>query len=315
MRNTAGRSLALAVLAALSLEANAVAQRGGPPGPPPTPRAAAPFDITGQWVSVVSEDWRYRMTVPPKGDYGGVPLNPNGRRTADAWDPARDEAGGEQCRAFGVGGLMRLPTRVRISWVDDQTLKIESDAGTQARTIVFGPPRSQGGDWQGVSTAGWDRSAPVVGGFFPGGGARGGSLKVVTTRMKSGYLRRNGVPYSAHHRHRVLRSLRRSRRRLAAGRVDGGRRPDIPRAALLDEQPFQEANRYFRLESHTMRRTLTAAASVLAACAVLVAQAPGPVDTPAPGLDISGYWTSPLHEDSLERGRGSGAWRLRRLSD
>jgi hypothetical protein len=58
-----------------------------------------------------------------------VPLNPKGRRTADAWDPARDEAGGEQCRAFGVGGLMRLPTRVRISWVDDQTLKIESDAG------------------------------------------------------------------------------------------------------------------------------------------------------------------------------------------
>ena len=37
----------------------------------------------------------------------------------------------------------------------------------------------------------------IAGGFFPGGGGRGGSLKVVTTRMKPGYLRRNGVPYSA----------------------------------------------------------------------------------------------------------------------
>jgi hypothetical protein len=191
-------SFAIALLAALSLEASAAAQRGGPPGPPPAPRAAAPFDITGQWVSVVNEDWRHRMTVPPKGDYTGVPLNANGRRTADAWDPARDEAAGEQCRAYGAAALMRLPTRVRISWSDDQTLKIESDAGTQTRTLVFGPPRAPGGDWQGVSVASWDRSAAVIaGGFFPGGGGRAGSLKVVTTRMKSGYLRRNGVPYSA----------------------------------------------------------------------------------------------------------------------
>jgi hypothetical protein len=178
--------------------ASVAGQRGGPPQPPPTPRAAAPFDITGQWVAVVNEDWRYRMTVPPKGDYVGVPLNPNGRRVADAWDPARDEAAGEQCRAYGAAGLMRLPTRVRISWTDDQSIKIESDAGTQTRTLVFGPPRAQGGEWQGVSAASWDRSAPVIaGGFFPGGGGRGGSLKVVTTRIKPGYLRRNGVPYSA----------------------------------------------------------------------------------------------------------------------
>jgi hypothetical protein len=37
------------------------------------------------------------------------------------------------------------------------------------------------------------------GGIFGGGAgsAAGGSLKVVTTGMKPGYLRRNGVPYSA----------------------------------------------------------------------------------------------------------------------
>jgi hypothetical protein len=196
--NPVRSSLALAGVAAVFLDVSAAAQRGGPPGPPPTPRAAAPFDITGQWVAVVNEDWRHRITVPPKGDYTGVPLNANGRRAADAWDPARDEAAGEQCRAYGVAGLMRIPTRVRISWLDDQGLKIESAAGTQTRTIAFGAPRTQGGDWQGASVASWDRSAPVIGGgFFPGGGGRGGSLKVVTTRMKAGYLRRNGVPYSA----------------------------------------------------------------------------------------------------------------------
>ena len=190
--------LVISCSSVLALTSAVLAQRGGPPQPPPTPKAQAPVDITGQWVAVVNEDWRYRMTVAPKGDYGGVPLNPNGRRAADTWDPARDESAGEQCRAYGVAGLMRMPTRLRIGWVDDQALKIESDAGTQTRTLAFGAPRSQGGDWQGVSIASWDRSAPVVGGgFFPGGGGRGGSLKVVTTKMKPGYLRRNGVPYSA----------------------------------------------------------------------------------------------------------------------
>jgi hypothetical protein len=187
------------VLGAAALAGPLQAQRGGPPGPPPTPKIAAPIDLAGQWVSIISEDWRYRITTPPKGDYTGVPLNGAARRVADAWDPARDEAAGDQCKAYGVGGVMRLPTRVRISWIDDQTLKIETDAGTQTRTIGFGAPKSPGGDWQGVSVASWDRSASVIGGFFPGpaGGARGGSLKVVTTRMKTGYLRKNGVPYSA----------------------------------------------------------------------------------------------------------------------
>jgi len=188
------------VFGVLAVSVSVHAQRGGPPaGPPPTPKLAAPIDLTGQWVSIISEDWRFRITTPPKGDYTGVPINGAARRVADAWDPARDEAAGDQCKAYGVGGIMRLPTRVRISWLDDQTLRLETDAGTQTRTIGFGAPRSPGGDWQGASVASWDRSASAIGGFFPGpaGGGRGGSLRVVTTRMKPGYLRKNGVPYSA----------------------------------------------------------------------------------------------------------------------
>jgi len=110
--------------------APAPAGQGGAPaegrqgGPPPTARAAAPIDFTGQWVSIVTEDWRWRMVTPPKGDYASVPLNPEGRKLADAWDLQMDNSSGNQCRAFGAAAIMRMPTRVRISWQDDSTLKL-----------------------------------------------------------------------------------------------------------------------------------------------------------------------------------------------
>jgi hypothetical protein len=190
---------AMTVCTILALCAGVHAQRGGPRQSPASPKAAAPIDLTGYWVSLVTEDWRYRMTTPPKGDYAGVPMNAAGRQAAEAWDPARDEAAREECRAFGVGGIMRMPGRLRISWQDDETLKVETDAGTQTRTLAFRSPPSLGSDWQGVSVATWDRADSVMGrgGIFPGAIARGGSLKVVTTKMKPGYLRKNGVPYSA----------------------------------------------------------------------------------------------------------------------
>ena len=173
--------------------------RGGGGGQPPaSPKAAAPIDITGYWVSLVTEDWRYRMATPPKGDFASVPLNPAGRSAAEAWDPAKDEAAGEQCKGYGPGGLMRLPTRLHITWQNDNSLKLETDMGTQTRIFSFGAPQGQGGDWQGVSIASWDRpGSPMAAGgrgIQPG---VGGSLKVVTTKMKAGYLRKNGVPYSA----------------------------------------------------------------------------------------------------------------------
>jgi hypothetical protein len=196
----AAKSFLLVFFAATSLLAQA--RGGGSPQPPATPRAAAPIDITGYWVSVVTADWRFRMMTPPKGDYTSVPLNAEGRRVADTWDPARDEAAGEQCRAYGAPGLMRIPGRLHITWQDDQTLKIETDAGTQTRLLRFGPSPNQGGDWQGVSAAEWEF---LRGSVVTTDGARNvnnfdrryGSLKVVTTKFKPGYLRRNGVPYSA----------------------------------------------------------------------------------------------------------------------
>jgi hypothetical protein len=139
------------------------------------------------------------MTTPAKGDVAGVPLNAAGRQAAAAWDPARDEAAGEQCKAYGAAAIMRVPGRIHVTWHDDETLRIDTDAGTQTRLLAFRAPGAQGNDWQGVSAASWDRSVSVMGagGIFGSAPARGGSLKVVTTKMKPGYLRKNGAPYSA----------------------------------------------------------------------------------------------------------------------
>ena len=158
-----------------------------------SPRAAAPVDLTGYWVSVVTQDWRWRMVTPPKGDYSSVPITLEAKRVGDVWDPAKDEAAGEQCKAFGAPAIMAVPTRLRITWQDEKTLKVETDAGTQTRLLHFGDwkPGDQPAGWQGQSVAVWERGQ---GGR--GVAPAGGSLKVVTTNLRPGYLRKNGVPYS-----------------------------------------------------------------------------------------------------------------------
>ena len=173
----------------------------GRPGAPSTGKAMAPEDFSGQWVSLVTEDWRYRMITPNEGDYASVPVNPVGRKMADNWDPAKDEADGLQCKAYGAPAIMRVPGRIRISWTDDDTIKVETDSGMQTRIFYFKDPQSKGGDWQGVSQASWmiaGGRGPVPGGGNAGAGpARAvGTLKIVTTGIRPGYLRKNGIPYS-----------------------------------------------------------------------------------------------------------------------
>ena len=208
-----------------------------PPAPPPTARSLAPIDITGYWVALITEDWRWRMLTPPKGDYSSVPLNNEGRRVADTWDLAKDDAAGLSCKPYGVGNIMRMPGRMHITWQDDRTLKVEFDAGTQTRLLHFGAKPANVGppSWQGYSQAEWQVAGQTVdvdrngipqaganqqgqggnnfllnggggGGGGQGRGGRGrgrgappvgGSLFVTTTNFREGYLRKNGVPYSA----------------------------------------------------------------------------------------------------------------------
>ncbi len=191
------------VLAASALAgtADAQARRGAQPPAPATARAGAPIDITGHWVSLITDDWVYRMITPAKGDVSYVPLNAEGRRIAEAWDPARDEAAGEQCKGYAAPAIMRLPSRVEISWQDDNTLKLDIDTGMQTRVFHFDQREPQTArSWQGWSAASWQLSGTTEQ-FYPGPTSlgqvkRAGSLKVDTENLRAGYLRKNGVPFS-----------------------------------------------------------------------------------------------------------------------
>ena len=222
--------LTFLVTASVSMQAGGQGRGAGAgPAGPRTAQDLAPIDLTGNWVAIVTEDYRWRMVTPPKGDASSVPINAEGKKVTDGWDLAKDNAANLQCKAFGVGGIMRQPGRLRVSWADGATLKLEFDAGTQTRLLHFTASKpSPERTWQGLSMAEWqgpgvgrggeipagNQNAVARGGqvVVPGGGGqglrggppprgaqsilRGGSLKVVTTQFREGYLRKNGVPYS-----------------------------------------------------------------------------------------------------------------------
>jgi hypothetical protein len=187
--------LTLCILGSMMMQSGIYAQgRGGRGGggaaAPQNAKAAAAIDLTGTWVSVITEDWRYRMVTPSLGDFQGVPMTAEARKIATAWDPDKEEASGDVCKSYGAPALLRVPGRLRISWQDDETLKMESDTGKQTRVFHFGNWKPGAGTpptLQGDSTAEWVRG---------GRGATDGSLKVTTSNLRAGFLRKNGVPYS-----------------------------------------------------------------------------------------------------------------------
>jgi hypothetical protein len=179
------RVVVFVLLANVCVSVGIEAQRGGgaPAGAAQSGRAAASDDLTGTWVSVVAEHWHLRMLLPPRGEFAMLPLNQAARKIASTWDPGKEPAGDEQCKGYGAAAIMRIPSRLDIRWAGDNTLRMDIDSGTQTRLFNFGsgaPPATHVPTWQGYSTAAWVR----------------GDLQVVTTRMRPGYLRKNGVPYS-----------------------------------------------------------------------------------------------------------------------
>ena len=209
MRIGLALAAALAMLTPLPLDAQGRGGRGAPAGPPPTGRAGAPYDLTGYWVSIIVDEWRFRVT-PQKGDIPYLPLNAEARKIANAWDPDKDQAEGKECKAYGAVGVMQRPGRLHFTWQDDNALKMEADAGTQTRLFHFNSAPAKGApSWQGDSVAQWQvvqgRGVAQIDlggiGFAPGGGenqrvTRNGTLKVITTNMLPGYIRKNGAPYS-----------------------------------------------------------------------------------------------------------------------
>ena len=192
------RGAVVAAVFTLAVSGLVHAQNRGPAAPAPaalSPRASAPIDLTGYWVAIVTQDWRQRMVTPPRGDYASVPINVAAKKIADMWDPDQPVPADELCRAYGAPAIMRHPTRVHITWQDERTLKVETDAGMQTRLFYFGGRKGPKAapSWQGDSTAEWD-TPPAGRGGAP---AKTGSLKVMTTNLRPGFLRKNGVPFSA----------------------------------------------------------------------------------------------------------------------
>jgi hypothetical protein len=183
--------LALVVLLAVAIGQRVTAQSA---------RSEAPVDLTGYWVSVVTEDWPWRMHTPSKGDYASIPLNAEGRRVADQWTEAQDGS----CLAFGAAAVLRMPTRVHITGADDSTLKIETDNGAQTRLFHFDRAAANGAaprSLQGTSHAEWQHSEVVRARGAEGGdtSARVDSgawtpLKITTKNLRAAWLRPNGVP-------------------------------------------------------------------------------------------------------------------------
>jgi len=209
------------------------------PGPSsdsvPSAEQAALIDLTGNWVSVIDEDWHVRMITPAKGDFIEVPLNAAARKLAGDFNPALYGGANYQwsaiidCRAYGAPALMHMPTRLHISWASPQVLRIQSDWGGQTRLLHFAAGEPYGDrqqaeaaaadqaagaapSLQGFSLAVWQQpypdNAPAyqhvplrgAGRGMPAGPTAappGGALVVVTGNLAPGWLRRNGVPYSS----------------------------------------------------------------------------------------------------------------------
>jgi hypothetical protein len=210
---------AVAILASSGAWRLAAAADAAAPEPAPTPKSAAQIDITGHWVALITEDWIYRMVVAPKGDVGSIPVNAAGKKATAAWDPAKDAAAGETCKAYGAPGIIRRPGRLNIVWADDRTLRLDFDAGGKTRMLHFSdklpplgyvtseppvnfavPANAGEPSLEGYSVAAWHRQAQSRG-MGPmqehSVAAHGGSLAVITANLRPGYLQTNGVPYSS----------------------------------------------------------------------------------------------------------------------
>jgi hypothetical protein len=255
----AGAILFVLALAPAALHGQGPA-RGAGPAPAPTPKDVAPLDLTGYWVSVVTEDWRYRMVMPRKGDFDSVPLNREGRRVAETWQP--DQAG--RCEAFGAGAGMRAPGRLHVTWENDTTLRIDTDAGQQTRRLAFAAPapgRRSAPSWQGTSVATWDPPADVIdvlrtGGFDnlsrgaagrldPAAGGHHEPARRLAARQRGAVQRECG-------RDRALHAVRDAGRCRVVDGQDGRRRPHVPGAAVHGQHQLQAGSRWFEVESEAV---------------------------------------------------------------
>jgi hypothetical protein len=152
--------------------------------------AFAQIDLAGEWAPQFHEDQPERLAGPPVGDYAGLPINDAARFMADAWEADILSVPEHQCKPHPADYSPRGPANLRISKEVDtatqEVIALHTHISWQApeRTIWMDgrthPDEFAAHTWQGFSTGEW--IGPV--------------LKVVTTHLKKGWIRRNGVPRS-----------------------------------------------------------------------------------------------------------------------
>ena len=152
--------------------------------------AFAQMDLSGEWAPRFHEEQPERLGGPEIGDYLGIPINDAARLRADSWDASILTLPEHQCKPHPADYGVRGPANLRI-WKEmdkdsQQVIAFHTHISWQApeRTIWMDgrphPPDYAAHTWQGFSTGKWE----------------GDMLTVTTTHLKTGWIRRNGVPRS-----------------------------------------------------------------------------------------------------------------------
>ena len=148
------------------------------------------MDLAGQWGQRFHEDSPERGAGPDIGDYLGLPITDAARMRADSWTAGKWTMPERQCEPHPADYAPRGPSSMRVASTVDP---ISQDVITWETTMLWvlphriiymdGRPHPSPNalhTWQGFSTGEWE----------------GDMLKVTTTHLKEGWVRRNGLPRS-----------------------------------------------------------------------------------------------------------------------
>ncbi len=152
--------------------------------------AFAQKELSGQWNQKVFEDRPERGPGPWIGDYTGMPINDADRMRGDTWDAEKWAVVERQCQPHPADYAVRGPAHLRI-WADVDKLtqgvkawNLTTSWMLPHRMIYMDgrphPPAYAAHTWQGFSTGEWE----------------GDALKITTTHLKEGWVRRNGLARS-----------------------------------------------------------------------------------------------------------------------
>jgi glyoxylase-like metal-dependent hydrolase (beta-lactamase superfamily II) len=155
--------------------------KGGPP---------VAVDFSGWWTANLQEDSGERGAGPELVDYGGIPINEAGRLWALSYDTSRLTSRFHQCDGYVAPYSVRAIGNTRV-W-EERDPKLHTPIALHWYSQTFEghrviwldgrphPPAYAPHTWMGFSTGTWV----------------GNALRVETTHLKQGWLRRNGLPES-----------------------------------------------------------------------------------------------------------------------